>query len=245
MVSAALGFQQDKIQRKGATIKEQINDVVDRLNDLQQKPNETFLALEVDKNFMLALLDQAECAKYMARFKQEEVKIQAQENHEKRIAELEMKRMEPRNPLLHRPPLQASETLPGGGSSMPGHQPSVTQHFSALPKANTFETVFDSTEISGESTMSLWFAAYIYTYPDVNKSRNSGSTRVNRVAKQQLSSSHCYSHSGEGSVQRCIATTVTQISPELAVFPPLEGPALNIVEVLANMQITTRDRHYR
>nr|XP_043625124.1 remorin [Erigeron canadensis] len=38
--------------------------------------------------------DEAERAKYMARFKQEEVKIQAWENHEKRKAEMEMKRME-------------------------------------------------------------------------------------------------------------------------------------------------------
>ncbi|PWA66868.1 remorin [Artemisia annua] len=173
-------------------------------------------------------LDQAECAKYMAKFKQEEVKIQARENHEKRTAELEIKRIEfdiscllimryerpsqrprrqPSHPLLHRPPLQASDTLPGGGSSMPDHRPSVTPHFSASPNVNTFET-------------------------DVNKSRNSGSTRVKRVAQQQLPSSHSYSHSGEGSVQRCIATTVTQISPEPAVFPPQEGPTLNVNQVL-------------
>lgn len=38
--------------------------------------------------------DEAERAKYMARYKSEEVKIQAWENHEKRKAEMEMKRME-------------------------------------------------------------------------------------------------------------------------------------------------------
>ncbi|KAF5793671.1 putative remorin [Helianthus annuus] len=38
--------------------------------------------------------DEAERAKYMARYKREEVKIQAWENHEKRKAEMEMKRME-------------------------------------------------------------------------------------------------------------------------------------------------------
>lgn len=38
--------------------------------------------------------DEAERAKYMARFKREEVKIQAWENHEKRKAEMEMKRIE-------------------------------------------------------------------------------------------------------------------------------------------------------
>lgn len=40
--------------------------------------------------------DEAERAKYMARYKREEVKIQAWENHEKRKAEMEMKRMEVR-----------------------------------------------------------------------------------------------------------------------------------------------------
>ncbi|KAK1266807.1 hypothetical protein QJS04_geneDACA016699 [Acorus gramineus] len=38
--------------------------------------------------------DEAERAKYMARYKREEVKIQAWENHEKRKAEVKMKRME-------------------------------------------------------------------------------------------------------------------------------------------------------
>ncbi|KAL6969305.1 hypothetical protein U1Q18_029024 [Sarracenia purpurea var. burkii] len=38
--------------------------------------------------------DEAERAKYMARYKSEEVKIQAWENHEKRKAEMEMRRME-------------------------------------------------------------------------------------------------------------------------------------------------------
>ncbi|KAK1294337.1 hypothetical protein QJS10_CPA16g00225 [Acorus calamus] len=38
--------------------------------------------------------DEAERAKYMARFKREEVKIQAWENHEKRKAEMKMKRAE-------------------------------------------------------------------------------------------------------------------------------------------------------
>ncbi|KAK8485536.1 hypothetical protein V6N13_090456 [Hibiscus sabdariffa] len=38
--------------------------------------------------------DEAERAKYMARYKREEVKIQAWENHEKRKAELEMKKIE-------------------------------------------------------------------------------------------------------------------------------------------------------
>ncbi|KAK9050904.1 hypothetical protein SSX86_027529 [Deinandra increscens subsp. villosa] len=38
--------------------------------------------------------DEAERAKYMARFKREEAKIEAWENHEKRKAEMEMKRME-------------------------------------------------------------------------------------------------------------------------------------------------------
>ncbi|KAK9063499.1 hypothetical protein SSX86_017369 [Deinandra increscens subsp. villosa] len=38
--------------------------------------------------------DEAERAKYMARYKREEVKIQAWENHETRKAEMEMKRME-------------------------------------------------------------------------------------------------------------------------------------------------------
>lgn len=38
--------------------------------------------------------DEAERAKYTARFKQEEVKIQAWENHEKRKAEMEMKKLE-------------------------------------------------------------------------------------------------------------------------------------------------------
>ncbi|XP_073106934.1 uncharacterized protein [Elaeis guineensis] len=38
--------------------------------------------------------DEAECAKYMARYKREEVKIQAWENHEQRKAEMEMRRME-------------------------------------------------------------------------------------------------------------------------------------------------------
>ncbi|XP_077209984.1 remorin family protein [Tasmannia lanceolata] len=38
--------------------------------------------------------DEAERAKYMARYKQEEVKIQAWENHEKRKAEMEMRRIE-------------------------------------------------------------------------------------------------------------------------------------------------------
>ncbi|GAB4829328.1 hypothetical protein Ancab_018997 [Ancistrocladus abbreviatus] len=38
--------------------------------------------------------DEAERAKYMARYKREEVKIQAWENHEKRKAEMEMKKME-------------------------------------------------------------------------------------------------------------------------------------------------------
>ncbi|KAK9108422.1 hypothetical protein Syun_024433 [Stephania yunnanensis] len=38
--------------------------------------------------------DEAERAKYMARYKREEVKIQAWENHEKRKAEMEMKRIE-------------------------------------------------------------------------------------------------------------------------------------------------------
>ncbi|XP_039018134.1 remorin 4.1-like [Hibiscus syriacus] len=40
--------------------------------------------------------DEAERAKYMARYKREEVKIQAWENHEKRKAELEMKKIEAR-----------------------------------------------------------------------------------------------------------------------------------------------------
>ncbi|KAL2903591.1 Remorin 4.1 [Bienertia sinuspersici] len=38
--------------------------------------------------------DEAERTKYMARFKREEVKIQAWENHEKRKAEMEMKKLE-------------------------------------------------------------------------------------------------------------------------------------------------------
>lgn len=38
--------------------------------------------------------DEAERAKYMARYKREEVKIQAWENHQKRKAEMEMKKME-------------------------------------------------------------------------------------------------------------------------------------------------------
>nr|XP_048318103.1 uncharacterized protein LOC107428359 isoform X2 [Ziziphus jujuba var. spinosa] len=38
--------------------------------------------------------DEAERAKYMARYKREEVKIQAWENHEKRKAEMEMRKME-------------------------------------------------------------------------------------------------------------------------------------------------------
>ncbi|CAH8362845.1 unnamed protein product [Eruca vesicaria subsp. sativa] len=38
--------------------------------------------------------DEAERAKFMARYKREEVKIQAWENHEKRKAEMEMKKME-------------------------------------------------------------------------------------------------------------------------------------------------------
>lgn len=38
--------------------------------------------------------DEAERAKYVARYKREEVKIQAWENHQKRIAEMEMKKME-------------------------------------------------------------------------------------------------------------------------------------------------------
>lgn len=38
--------------------------------------------------------DEAERAKYMARYKREEVKIQAWENHEKRKAEMEMKKLE-------------------------------------------------------------------------------------------------------------------------------------------------------
>ncbi|KAF8040862.1 hypothetical protein BT93_B2938 [Corymbia citriodora subsp. variegata] len=38
--------------------------------------------------------DEAERAKYMARYKREEVKIQAWENHEKRKAEMQMKKME-------------------------------------------------------------------------------------------------------------------------------------------------------
>ncbi|WOL14350.1 hypothetical protein Cni_G23130 [Canna indica] len=38
--------------------------------------------------------DEAERAKYMARYKREEMKIQAWENHEKRKAEMEMRRME-------------------------------------------------------------------------------------------------------------------------------------------------------
>ncbi|KAJ7957598.1 Remorin family protein [Quillaja saponaria] len=38
--------------------------------------------------------DEAERAKYMARFKREEMKIQAWENHEKRKAEMEMRKME-------------------------------------------------------------------------------------------------------------------------------------------------------
>ncbi|WCJ38693.1 Remorin family protein [Euphorbia peplus] len=38
--------------------------------------------------------DEAERAKYMARYKREEVKIQAWENHEKRRAEMEMKKLE-------------------------------------------------------------------------------------------------------------------------------------------------------
>ncbi|XP_027099847.1 remorin 1.4 [Coffea eugenioides] len=38
--------------------------------------------------------DEAERAKYLARYKREEVKIQAWENHEKRRAEMEMRRME-------------------------------------------------------------------------------------------------------------------------------------------------------
>ncbi|XP_038986813.1 uncharacterized protein LOC103714759 isoform X2 [Phoenix dactylifera] len=38
--------------------------------------------------------DEAECAKYKARYKREEVNIQAWENHEKRKAEMEMRRME-------------------------------------------------------------------------------------------------------------------------------------------------------
>ncbi|KAL3511413.1 hypothetical protein ACH5RR_030814 [Cinchona calisaya] len=38
--------------------------------------------------------DEAERAKYLARYKREEVKIQAWENHEKRKAEMEMRRME-------------------------------------------------------------------------------------------------------------------------------------------------------
>ncbi|KAL9257713.1 Remorin 4.1-like protein [Drosera capensis] len=38
--------------------------------------------------------DEAERAKYMARYKQEEVKIQAWENHQKRKAEMQMKKME-------------------------------------------------------------------------------------------------------------------------------------------------------
>ncbi|CAI0425688.1 unnamed protein product [Linum tenue] len=41
-----------------------------------------------------AAWDEAECAKYMARYKREEVKIQAWENHEKRKAEMEMRKME-------------------------------------------------------------------------------------------------------------------------------------------------------
>ncbi|ERN13653.1 remorin 4.1 [Amborella trichopoda] len=40
--------------------------------------------------------DEAERAKYMARYKREEVKIQAWENHQKRKAETEMRRMEAR-----------------------------------------------------------------------------------------------------------------------------------------------------
>ncbi|CAM8930840.1 unnamed protein product [Rhodiola kirilowii] len=38
--------------------------------------------------------DEAERAKYMARYKREEIKIQSWENHEKRKAEMEMKRLE-------------------------------------------------------------------------------------------------------------------------------------------------------
>ncbi|XP_042032251.1 remorin 4.1-like [Salvia splendens] len=38
--------------------------------------------------------DEAERAKYMARFKREEVKIQAWENHQKRKAEMQMRKVE-------------------------------------------------------------------------------------------------------------------------------------------------------
>lgn len=41
-----------------------------------------------------AAWDEAERAKYMARYKREEVKIQAWENHQKRKAEMEMRKVE-------------------------------------------------------------------------------------------------------------------------------------------------------
>lgn len=55
-----------------------------------EQVEKTSSALEI----RAAAWDEAERAKYMARYKREEVKIQAWENHEKRKAEMEMRRME-------------------------------------------------------------------------------------------------------------------------------------------------------
>nr|CAD1824489.1 unnamed protein product [Ananas comosus var. bracteatus] len=64
---------------------------------VEKLENSVSLAMEASSNSLESRAmawDEAERAKYMARYKREEVKIQAWENHEKRKAEMEMKKIE-------------------------------------------------------------------------------------------------------------------------------------------------------
>lgn len=73
-------FGRERVELSGGNVAE--NKTLDQ--DVKLNPLET----------QAMAWDEAERAKYMARYKREEVKIQAWENHEKRKAEMEMKRME-------------------------------------------------------------------------------------------------------------------------------------------------------
>lgn len=46
--------------------------------------------------------------------------------------------------------------------------------------------------------------------------------------QQQLPGSQSYGHGGERNVYWCVAGAVEQIIPDAVVFPPQEGPTLNV-----------------
>ncbi|XP_010531330.1 PREDICTED: uncharacterized protein LOC104807651 isoform X2 [Tarenaya hassleriana] len=84
--------------RVGETVPEMVTETKSQVNkssgeDISNGDNKVGKTMKALEARAMAW-DEAERAKYMARYKKEEVKIQAWENHQKRKAEMEMKKME-------------------------------------------------------------------------------------------------------------------------------------------------------